>query len=182
MNNISFQGRTNISFNDKTYEEIIAKLPRANFTNLNLSLGKTTKIHNAKTIIYDPNEAATPAVLLINEKDGIFFHNAQDKIRKILEKIEILKSNAKDKLTAWIIGGYNNNTTYKSVDTLAEVLCDRPDIDTSILAAQKSACPNLTFYHTTKKLDMTIGMHPNTVGQDLEDIFNIIELNNTNIS
>lgn len=182
MNNISFQGRTNITFNDKIYDKVMSKQTRSSFTNLNLSLGKNTKLHNARTITYDPNDAVTPAVLLINEKGGVFFHNAQDKIMKILEQIEVLKSDAKEKLTAWIIGGYNNDKTAKSVNTLAEVLCDRPDIDTSILAGQKSAVPNLTFHATTEKLDMTIGLHPNAVEQDLDDFFSIIELNNTNFS
>ena len=114
--------------------------------------------------------------LTIHYKGGVFFHDAESKISEIFEYIEKLQTTAKDKLTAWIIGGQGGEQTTRKVNTIAEVLCDRPDIDTSIIAGQKSIAPNLTIYPTTEKLDITIGLPKK---DDLENYFDIVELNNT---
>lgn len=176
MNNISFQGKTNVIFNDSLYEQVINRQTRGGVTNLNLSVSKNYKIHNARRTTYNPNEVAEPGVLLLNEKGGMFFHDAESKIYEIFDLIEHLKNTAKNKLTAWIIGGYSNEQTIRKVNALAEVLCDRTDIDTSIIAGQKSIAPNLTIYPTTEKLDITIGLPKK---DDLENYFDIVELNNT---
>ncbi len=176
MNNISFQGKTNVIFNDSLYEQVINRQTRGGVTNLNLSISKNYKIHNARRTAYNPNESTEPAVLILNEKGGVFFHDAESKISEIFEYIQKLQTTAKDKLTAWIIGGQGGEQTTRKVNTIAEVLCDRPDIDTSIIAGQKSIAPNLTIYPTTEKLDITIGLPKK---DDLENYFDIVELNNT---
>ena len=63
----------------------------------------------------------------------------QQTIDEIAGKVEELKSAAKGKLTAWIIGGEsvknpNGEKTVEAVNKVADIICDRPDIDTSILA------------------------------------------------
>lgn len=180
MNNISFQGKTNVIFNNSLYDKVVTRQTGGVFTDLNLSISKNYKIHNARRTAYNPNETTEPAVLLLNEKGGVFFHNAEYKIPEIFKHIEKLKTTAKNKLTAWIIGGKCGEETTRKVNTIAEVLCDRPDIDTSIIAGQKSTAPNLTIYPTTEKLDITIDL-PKKEGciDDLENYFEIFELNNT---
>ena len=80
MNNISFQGKTNVIFNDSLYEQVINRQTRGGVTNLNLSISKNYKIHNARRTAYNPNESTEPAVLILNEKGGVFFHDAESKI------------------------------------------------------------------------------------------------------
>ncbi len=183
MNNISFQGKTNLLFDSKIYDTLTTRQVRKSSTNLNISPGKDYKIHRARFSTLNPNEVNDISVLLLNEKGGMFFHCAENKIANIIDLIEKLKETAKGKLTAWIIGGHSGEQTTRKVNSLAEVLCDRPDIDTSIIAGQKSVAPNITLYPTAEKLDVTVGLkNPKNADIDLENYFDIVELNNTSIA
>lgn len=182
MNNISFQGRTNIKFNNQIFDTIKNTRKSNSYTNLNSS-DINYKIINGRFITFDPNEVDKTSVLLINEKGGRFFHNAQERMLEITENIEKLKTSAKDKLTAWIIGGRSGEQTTKEVNALAEILCDRVDIDTSIIAGQKAVVPNFTLHKTLDKFEMNISLPINNVDKpidkSLESYFDIVELNNT---
>lgn len=183
MNNISFQGRTNITFDKSLYNQLINNSKRQRYTNLNICKSNICNINNCKNITYDPNEKLHPGVLLIHEKGGKFFHDAQNQIDEIIDCIKDFQMIAKRNLTAWIIGGIRNEKTTRDVNKLAEILCDRTDIDTSIIAGQKTIAPNITIYSRLDELQLNIGSpapkKSENVENYLEKYFDIVELNNT---
>lgn len=186
MNNISFQGRTNLIFDNKIYDRAIAK--RHNYASIDLNRRPTDncRIFRSKYSALDVNETQDVGVLLLGDKkDGIFFQNASEKILDILDSIKEMQKNATENLTAWIIGGKNNSQTTQEVNTLAEILCDRADIDASIIAGKKQQLvPNMTFHPVAGKLDMSFSMPlaKTQISKDLENYYEIVELNNTTIS
>jgi hypothetical protein len=182
MNNISFQGTTHIKY-DKTFDRLLTRQTRGAYTNFNLSIGNNYKVHNGRFCTYDPNESPDVSVLLLNEKGGTFFHNAESKISEICKHIDELKKNTKEKLTAWIIGGYSGPNTTTRVNKISNVLCDRDDIDTSIIAGVKPLAPSMTFHQTTGRLDMTVNKPiKGNLEDSFENYFDIVELNNTKVS
>lgn len=185
MNNISFQGRTDLIFNKSIYDKIVTRQTTGAVSNLNVAAGDISRLHKTRFIALNPNDMDKTGVMLFNEKGGVFFRNAQNKLAEIEDCIETLKTKAKNKLTAWIIGGYRGANTERSVGALAEILCDRPDIDTSILAGQKCVTPNLTLHQLSNKLEINIDMLPkkqNEIEQALYDYYDIVELNNIHIN
>lgn len=185
MNNVSFQGKTNLVFNNYAYEKALAKRADNGITYLNLRPTQNCNVYNGRESALDLNETPGISVLLLKDKGGIFFHNAQNKIMEIVSTIENMQKTAKENLTAWIIGGKNDSQTVINVNSLAEVLCDRTDIDTSIIAGKKQTLvPNLTIHPTVGKLDLSFSMpNANTkLDTNLENYFDIVELNNTTIS
>ena len=112
------------------------------------------------------------------------------KIEKIADdicrKIEDLQKNTTEKLTAWIIGGSNykedNGKTIKAVNELGEVLCDRTDIDTSILAGPRfKTADGIGIQGNVGETNIILTKGKNTdvtTPEDLEDFFDIVELNN----
>ena len=69
----------------------------------------------------------------------------------------------------------DNGKTISAVNKFAEVLCDKPDIDTSILAGMEKAREDIVI-HTRKGItELTFAKKPDA---DLENHFNIVELNN----
>ena len=183
MNNISFQGRTNLVFDNIIYDKLLNNRTKYHFTNINKKSIHEYKINSGRHFIFDPNEIKEPVIILINEKGGIFIKNPIDNLTKLLDKIDELKANTTTKLTSWIIGGQKNTQTTNKVNTLAEILCDRPDIDTSIIAGEKTVAPNITFYSKLDKFKLTLGLPPQKENFEnvLEDCFDIVELNNVSI-
>lgn len=185
MNNVSFQGKTQLIFNNSIYDKATTRCISGAFTNLDKCTGDTCKLYNTRWIACNPNEMASTGVMLFNEKGGMFFRNAQNKLDDIMECIDKLKTSAKNKLTAWIIGGPRGESTERSVGSLAEILCDRPDIDTSIIAGQKSISPNITFHPLANKLEMSLAMSAKSeseVENALTKYYDIVELNNTSVA
>ncbi len=181
MNNISFQGRTNLVFDKKAYDNIVIKYHIRKYSNLTTTNKDMINLINSKYCTLDPNETRETVVLLVNGKGGMFFRKAKNQINEILDSVDKLKKTAKDKLTAWIISSENNENSVKGFDKVAEVLCDRPDIDTSILAFnKKDIVPNITFYPRAKELDVQIStpMNCNNQNPKLEEFFDLVELNN----
>lgn len=183
MNNISFQGKTSLIFDNAIYDRVIMNKGNNHITNLNLRPEANCRIFNGKYSVIDLNYTPNVSVLLLKEKGGIFFHKASEKIIDILEAITKMKKNTEEKLTAWIIGGQNNAKTVRDVNALAEVLCDRSDIDTSIIAGNKDIVPNITIHPLYNNLEMGFSMPIKTtkLSKDLEDYFDIVELNNTSV-
>lgn len=185
MNNVSFQGKTQLIFNNSIYDKATTRSTCGAFTDLDKCISDTCKLRNTRWIACNPNEMASTGVMLFNEKGGMFFRNAQNKLEQIMNCIENLKDNAKNKLTAWIIGGQRGENTERTVGNLAEILCDRPDIDTSIIAGQKSISPNITFHPLADKLELSIGMSaksPDELESALTKYYDIVELNNTSVA
>jgi hypothetical protein len=62
-------------------------------------------------------------------------------------------------------------------------LCDREDIDTSIIAGVKSIAPSMTFHQTSGRFDMTVNKPiMGNLEDNFEKYFDIVELNNTKLS
>ena len=107
-------------------------------------------------------------------------------IDEIALKVEELKKLAKGKLTAWIIGGENiksanGENTINTVNKIAGIICDRPDIDASILAGSKSGEEKIVLHTLSGQLEIILDKSLNKQ-HNLEDYFDIVELNNTDLS
>ena len=194
MNNISFNGRTTLILNPKAYDEA-RTITSSTYRHLksrnhcNLSNGK---IYTSKA------DAQNLAVIIRNEKDGVIKHipvngKIQVFVDEISQKIEELKKMSRGKLTAWIIGGeniksQNGGKTIETVNKLADVICDRPDIDTSILAGSINGEDKIVVHTKNNKLELILdkeilpGAQKDATSSDLEKYFDIVELNNTELS
>ena len=194
MNNISFQGHTYLSLNPDTYDKalLITSNTYRHLTNANKCKLTNGKIYTSMT------KAQDLAVIVRNEKDGIIKHvPINGKIQKIIDeiaqKIEELKSMSNGKLTAWIIGGENIKSPYgertiKTVNKIADLICDRPDMDTSILAGSKSGEERFVLHPKKDQLeiilDKTLNVNPKkqqSLEENLEKYYDIVELNNTDL-
>lgn len=180
MDNVSFQGKTNILFSPDAYDKVSRV---TNATYRHLAPGNKCNLTNGK-VFTSSADLKNLMVIVRNEETGFLkYVPITDKVQKIIDdivlRIEDLKSNAKGKLTAWIIGGndyaYDNGKTIQTVNKLAEVICDNPEIDASILSGMQKAREDIVI-HTKKGItELTFAKKPSV---DLENHFNIVELNN----
>lgn len=186
INNISFQGRSIIEFNPEKYKQLASK----NYTKCTRTLKSTSKNSLTNWLSYSANLDASNLIVMVRDQNKGFvkFVPTQNPNTKIIEEIAIqteeLLKKAKTKLTAWIIGGDNikgaNGTkTLETLDNIANEICDRPDIDTSILVGIQKAQENIVVHPLEDLLKISIERPKNT---NLEDVFDIVELNNTTIS
>ena len=189
-----FQGHSTLILSPKLYEEAsdVSKQAYRKLTTsnkCNLINGKVyTSLADAKEI----------AVIVRNEKNGILKHiptmsNCEEAIKNVLDTIDTLKKTAKGKLTAWIIGGDSvngagGNDTVKTLDKVAGAICDRTDIDTSILVGSKSGEDKFFLHTLNGELEVGLDKNPRAIRQSklpieekLENYFDIIELNNTDV-
>ena len=144
-------------------------------------------------------DAQNLAVIVRNERDGIIKHiplngRIEQTIDEIARKVEELKAAAKGKLTAWIIGGEsvkspNGEKTVEAVNKVADIICDKPDIDTSILAGSLKGDDKIVIHTKNNFLEIILDkvLKLNSKNQkpeaaDLEKYFDIVELNNTDLS
>mgnify|MGYP003294072003 CR=1 FL=1 len=184
MQNISFQGRTNLVFSNIRYDELnehVTTARRKCSNGMNQFLTKRT---------FGIDMENSPLVVFVRgDKEGViqrYTHgkNTSDLLLELEEKINQLKKDAQEKMTAWILGGKaNDERTTITVNKIADVICDRPDIDTSILTGDK--------INTTERILVrgnsqgTEIIFPKLKGikdsYDVEDVFEIAELNNTQI-
>lgn len=189
MSDISFQGKSNLFISENLYNHFVQRSVKSK------RVIKSSGATNISAGVHKPF-LATPdcddiLVIVRNEREGFmkkFPVLAQ--IEKITDdicyKIEQLQATTKEKLTAWIIGGNNykqdNGKTIKTVNEIGEILCDRPDIDTSILAGPKNR--NAISIGIQGNVGETNIILPNSKNsaikstEDLEDLFDIVELNN----
>ncbi len=184
MNNISFQGHTTLICNPKKFDEIAFTLTRQS---KNLKPGNKCTLQNFQTYLAKANDQNL-VVILKNEEKGILkYIPTNEDITKFIEEIataiDKFKEKSKKTLTAWIIGGsqiHNSNgeNSINTVNKLANVLCDRSDIDTSILACCKAPQENIIIHNNGKGLELTLEKPKQT---NLEDSFDIVELNNTDV-
>lgn len=178
MNNISFQGKTNLIFSKEQYQ-VAKKIAENAHRNKTIQARYTLK--NVKSVSGDAfNDKIN--ILLRNEEDGIFIRFTPYNVKTILDnldkKVNLLKSKTQEKLTAWIIGGSTDDTTINALNKCADVLCDRPDIDTSILIGLKNPEENFVMRTFKDKTSIVFNRPEKT---DVNDCFDIIELNNVDI-
>ena len=195
MNNISFQGHSTLILSPKKYD---AASEAATRIGRHLSEKSKCRLSNGK-IFTSEADASKLAVLVRNEKDGILKHisindtNIEDTLNNIAKSIDTLKQKAKGKLTAWIIGGdaidgINGDRTVKTLNKAADVLCDRPDIDTSILVGSKSGDDRIFLHTFNGELEVGLDKNPKPlhnmkapIEEKMEKYFDIVELNNTDV-
>ncbi len=195
MNNISFQGRSTLVLNPKAYDKA-RELTSGAYRHLRMD--NNCRLINGK-IYTSKADAQNLAVIVRNEKDGILkFVPTKGEIQQVLDeiskKVDTLKAASKGKLTAWIIGGEaikspNGGKTVDAVNKIADIICDRPDIDTSILAGSLKGEEKIVLHTRTNLLEIILdkfvnGKMPKSKldEKDLSKYFDIVELNNTDVS
>lgn len=195
MNNISFQGRSTLVLNPKAYDKA-RELTSGAYRHLRMD--NNCRLINGK-IYTSKADAQNLAVIVRNEKDGILKFvptkgEIQQVLDEILKKVDTLKAASKGKLTAWIIGGEaikspNGGKTVDAVNKIADIICDRPDIDTSILAGSLKGEEKIVLHTRTNLLEIILdkfvnGKMPKSKldEKDLSKYFDIVELNNTDVS
>ena len=184
MNNVSLQGQTTLICNPTKFNELAFDIARKS---KDLKPGNKYILRNCQIYSAKPNDENI-VVIINNDKAGVLkYIPTGENITKLLEEIENIIDNFKEKtkktLTAWIIGGSeihnpNGENSIKTVNKLADLLCDRPDIDTSILACGKAPQENILIHPKSKGLELILEKSKNTT---LENSFDIVELNNTEI-
>lgn len=184
MNNVSFTGMSSLNFNSKMFENT----QKATFkTRRILERNNTASLQSGAKFVAFPDENNC-VVLVRGDKKGfldyINVNGSEDfKLSKIAQKVEELTKSSKDKLTAWIMGGdtfngKNSDMSINMVNKLANILSDRPDIDTSILACNKTSLNDGVIIHTTNNFLELFIDKPKT---NLENLFDIVELNNATV-
>ncbi len=192
MNNISFQGRTELCLSPTAYKKV-ERTVRS--TSRFLDQNSDCKISNSKvcalTTIPD-----YLTVIMKNENDGFLrfvplLENPEEVLLDISKRINKLKKTAKrDNLTAWILGGTRiegkqGNKIVHTLNQVADLICDRPDIETSILIGSNTGEETYIIRSGVNQLKLALErkMNPhNKVLQELENNFDIVELNNTELS
>lgn len=193
MNNISFQGRTLLYANSQKFKEIVNS-PEVQRRTIK-STAKTNIINKWKA--YQLQLSPENLLVVLNsEKGGCVTHvptnNRNEEIlSELCDKIDEFTKKAKSKITAWIIGGdtvngANGTKTIQTLDDIADIVCDKPNIDASILVGAKKGQENCTLYTRNNEIEITldkpIKLDKNVSPEEnLEQIFDITELNNTEL-
>ena len=184
MDNISFQCRSNIHLTPTILRETVEKV---NLRKNNLNNISNRTLVNGQTLLMKPDPDHI-SVIVANGKTGFLkrfplTNNIENKVNEIADSVDELVGKSKEKLTAWIIGGdrmngKNGNKTVNWLNKIADILCERSDIDTSILMGSKRPEDKILVHPILDKLELVLEK-PKTA--TLDDCFDIIELNNTNI-
>lgn len=193
MNNISFQGKTTLYANPQKFNEIVKKEWVQHRTIRSTSATNVINKWKAYQLELSPDKLL---VVLDSENGGCVTHvpikkHDEEILSNLCDKLDEFSKKAKSKLTAWIIGGDSiekpsGTKTIETLDDIADIVCDKPNIDTSILVGAKKGQENCTIY--TRNNDMEIVLDkpitPDknvTAEENLEQLFDITELNNTEL-
>lgn len=192
-NNISFQGKSILYANPKKFKELVntADVQRRTIR----SNAKTNVINKWKPyqLQLSPDNLL---VVLNSDKGGCVTHvpinrRSDEILSGLCDKVEEFAKKTKNKLTAWIIGGdsvngANGTRTIETLDDIADIVCDKPNIDASILVGAKKGQENFAVNARNNEIEITldkaIKLDKNTTPEEnLEQIFDIAELNNTEL-
>jgi hypothetical protein len=193
MNNISFQGKTDFIVSPNAYNRVAAKTRQ---TYKNFLKTHNSKLYNNQvcTIKTDPENIT---VIMRNEKDSFFKYvpineeGQQNILEELAVSAEKLENSAKkDKVTAWIVGGTkidgkHGNKVVETLNRIAELICDKANIDTSILVGSKTGEEMFVLRPQVKQLRFALDkkINPkNSLNTELENIFDVVELNNTSLT
>jgi len=193
MNNISFQGKTDFIVSPNAYNRVAAKTRQ---TYKNFLKTHNSKLYNNQvcTIKTDPENIT---VIMRNEKDSFFKYvpineeGQQNILEELAVSAEKLENSAKkDKVTAWIVGGTkidgkHGNKVVETLNRIAELICDKANIDTSILVGSKTGEEMFVLRPQVKQLRFALDkkINPkNSLNAELENIFDVVELNNTSLT
>ncbi len=191
MDNISFKGLTNFSISPTAFRKV-EDITRAKYTNLHRGTNCRLTKNKVCTLETDPQNLT---LIVRNQKDGFykyipFIDNLDNVIADITKGIEQLKKTAADEpLTAWLVGGTKldgrqGNRVADTFNKIADVVCDRPDMDTSILVGSHTGEEMFTLHLKPEQLNMSLDKtvnQGNSVQAELENIFDIVDLKNTNL-
>lgn len=189
MNNtISFQGRTSLIGSEKIYNGLKEKAQKLQ---KHIIPPNNTRQFNLWTTYTTEPDAENIAIILSGKSKNFLSYvqigeTLQNFSEKINSMVKFLKSETQEKLTAWIIGGHHlegikGNKTIRTVNEIADILCDRPDIDTSILAGSKEGLDKIGIHKINDKLEIIVGKdidYTKPLDIELEKHFDIVELNN----
>ena len=186
--NINFQGKSNLFKSDKFVQRVESKSynnSHYGFYSYINAKNNTRNLTNYR-IFTARNEKDSLNVIVRNEKEGFLISvpiigNLNKFLQEIQKGIETLQANAKDKLSAWIIGGstnIDNGKTMNAMNQIAEILSDRPDIDTSILCGINKNEHAFGIHGTPKEVDIIL---PGKPEDNLDDLFEYVELNNVDL-
>lgn len=187
MDTLSFQGHTTLICNPKKYNEVFQSSVRRS---------RDLKPLNKQCI--RPNYEYTSSsldnnmiVIVRDDKKGFLKFvpitaNNENILNDIAKKVDELLNASKEgiqNMTAWIIGGnpiqsQRGTLMVETLNKIANILCDKPNIDTSILAGSKNIQENLVILPHRNDFELILEKEK---GTKLEDIFDIVELNNTDI-
>jgi len=187
MDKISFQGKSQLLFSQKIYNTCCEKTERV-FKHVNKEVVRQVP----RFSLYTAETSSDNLILYMgNEKSGLLTTvSTTEKNPEIMENLEIQASNllkkAKEKLTVWIIGGdpirSNNGTNMvRTVNEVADILCDKPNIDASILAGGKDKVNKVAFKLSGGKLNVVVGNNikaDDVCEEELLRHYDIVELNN----
>jgi hypothetical protein len=192
MDKISFQGLTSLTISPTAYEKV-ENTTRMAYTNLRL--GSNCKLHKSKVCALE-TDPQNLTVIVKNEDNGFYkyvplIEDIHEFLYDISKGIEDLKKTArKEPLTAWIVGGTRLESPQgqKVIDTLnkvADVVCDKPDIDASILVGSHTGEEVFVIRPGVTQLKMALDkkINPqNDLQSELEGIFDIVDINKTHLS
>lgn len=192
MNNISFQGATNFTISPTAYKKVEATTRKA-YTNLTRK--SNCKLEGHKICALDTAPEYLTVIVRNDNNNGLFRYipikpNIQETIDDLSKQVEHLKDSAKGtSLTAWIVGGTRLNTPKGCLittvlDEIAKIICEKPKIDTSILVGSKTG--EEKFIMRAGKSDFKLALDKkvnpdNDLESELGKIFDIVELNNTEL-
>ena len=193
MNDISFQGPTNFSISPTAYNKVQDTTRKA-YTNLKKQHNRSLSGHVTCTLDTDPDFLT---VIVNNDnRKGLFRYiplkpDIQDHIDDLSNQVKNLQKTSKgNTLTAWILGGMKlegekGDMVSRVLKQIADLICDKPNIDTSILVGSSSGEEKYIlktgFPDLRLALDKKINPK-NSLESELNEIFDIVELNNTEVS
>jgi hypothetical protein len=184
MQNISFQGRSNLVFSNVRFSDL------ADFQSTQRRKCSKTNNQFLTKRTYGVDMETLPVVVFVrNDNEGIIQRYTRgikndELLMELAEAVNKLKETAQTKMTAWIIGGKaQDDKTTKVVNEIADVICDRPDIDASILTGEKFNTTSRIFIRGNSQGSEIIfpEIKDLKTSNDVEEMFDIVELNNTQV-
>lgn len=143
MDRINFCGKTNIILDETFYSEYMKRMRKLNM-HLNLPEGSRNLLPGRA---YSTNISNDSFVVMVRNQSNGFVKKVPviGSIKNLIDDIALktaeLADKSKVKLTALIIGGKplnsDNGNTTKTLNMLADLLCENEKIDTTILAGLK---------------------------------------------
>lgn len=180
MNNINFQGRSDIVFNVKDFEKAL-------HSSRSVKSGTKSVLACQKPYLFDVN-ADDVVVIAKSDKNGFAKYiplskHSEKMLDELANTFEALVEKSKNSVTAWIIGGdrfegRSGNATTSLINKLADIFCDRPNVDTSLLVGSNIPEEKVIFNFNKDKTNVIFNRPQNT---DLEEAFDIVELNNASV-
>ena len=192
IDKVNFQGKTALCISPTAYRKI-ERLTQSGHTDLHN--GCNTKIH--RTHVYSLHTNPEFLTVFVKNKEDSFLKyvpigiDIEELLNLISFNVEKLKKTAEQyPLTAWIVGGTKldgkqGNQVVDTLNKIAERICDRSDIDTSILVGSKTGEDIFVMRAGKNQLKMELDkvINPkNNLQDELENIYDIVELNNTTLS